>query len=57
MTMNQFCGANKTPEGEFYRLLSAGRAPRIMRIGGKIRISPEMVEDRRERTVTSGIDV
>jgi len=48
LTVTEFCRANKISDGEFYRLLSAGRGPCIMRIGGKIRISPEAAEDWRK---------
>lgn len=49
MSVKDFCRANKMSDGEFYRLLSAGRGPCITRIGGKIRVSPEAADEWREQ--------
>ena len=54
LTVTEFCRAYNIPEGEFYLLLATGKGPRIMRVGGKIRISPEAADDWRILSQTAG---
>jgi hypothetical protein len=40
-TINEFCQREKICRSTFYNLRRAGKAPRVMLVGSKMRISPE----------------
>lgn len=54
----QFCDAVGFSRGTFYNLAKAGKAPRVMRIGRRVVISAEAVEQwRRATEATSAPEV
>jgi excisionase family DNA binding protein len=44
-TVRQFCAAHEISRATFYRLLKAGRGPRITKIGDAMRISVEAAKE------------
>jgi predicted DNA-binding transcriptional regulator AlpA len=43
-TIDQWCHKRKVCRATFYNLLKAGKAPRIIKVGSRTRISPEADE-------------
>ncbi len=48
-TIAAFCRAHGISRGMFYRLQTAGQAPRFMRVGRRVLISMEAAADWRRR--------
>jgi hypothetical protein len=49
-TVNEFCRRERICRSTFYNLKKAGKGPRVMLVGDKLRISPEARADwRRDR--------
>jgi len=47
-TINDFCTSHKISRSMFYKLLKAGKAPRIMKIGRRTLITYEAIQEWRE---------
>lgn len=43
----QFCAAHGISRASFYNLVTAGKAPRTMKVGGRVLISKEAAADWR----------
>ena len=50
-----FCKAHCISRGTFYNLRKAGRAPRLMRVGGRILISREAAAEWRRESESEAV--
>jgi predicted DNA-binding transcriptional regulator AlpA len=48
-SVQEFCHAHRISRGTFYKLLSAGRGPRAIKIGTRTLITTEAAEEWRRR--------
>lgn len=54
-SISQFCEAVGFSRGTFYNLAKIGKAPRVMRIGRRVVISAESVEQWRRATEATSV--
>ena len=53
-SVNQFCESHSVSRSLFYRMLSEGWGPAIMKVGRKTLVSAEAAQEWRERMETQG---
>jgi hypothetical protein len=58
MTINEFCSSQRISRAFFYVMRKEGWGPRLMHVGGTVRISPEARRDwRREREAAAAAGI